>query len=204
AQYAIVRALSLDYPNLSVTGDPDQSIYGWRGANLSNILEFENDYPEVRVVRLEQNYRSTKSILRAAAHLIAYNRRRKEKDLFTDNGEGSPVRLTTYGSNREEAEMIASYIAREVRNSRRRPRDFAIFYRINALSRTLEFALRDAGVPYQIAGGVEFFQRMEIKDVQAYLRLLNNPADDEAFLRTVNTPTRGIGKTTIKKLAEQA
>lgn len=204
AQYAIVRALSMDYPNLAVTGDPDQSIYGWRGANLSNILEFENDYPDVRVVRLEQNYRSTKSILRAAAHLIAYNKRRKEKDLFTDNGEGSPVRLTTYGSNREEAEMIASYIAQEVRNDRRRPRDFAVFYRINALSRTLEFAFRDAGVPYQIAGGVEFFQRMEIKDVQSYLRLLNNPSDDEAFLRSVNTPARGIGKTTIKKITDRA
>lgn len=204
AQYAIVRALSMDYPNLAVTGDPDQSIYGWRGANLSNILEFEQDYPEVRVVRLEQNYRSTKSILRAAAKLISYNRRRKEKDLFTDNGEGDAVRLTTYGGNREEAESIAAYIVDEVRSGRRKPSDFAVFYRINALSRTLEFAFRDAGIPYQIAGGVEFFQRMEIKNVLAYLRLLNNPADDEAFLRVVNTPARGIGKTTIKRLQEQA
>ncbi len=204
AQYAIVRALSMDYPNLSVTGDPDQSIYGWRGANLSNILEFENDYPDVHVVRLEQNYRSTKAILRAAASLIAYNKRRKEKDLFTDNGEGNAVRLTTYLSNREEAESIAARITAEVRAGRRRPRDFAVFYRVNALSRSLEFAFRDAGVPYQIVNGVEFFQRQEIKDVMAYLRLLNNPSDDEAFLRVVNTPTRGIGKTSLKRLAEFA
>jgi len=204
AQYAIVRALSMDYPNLSVTGDPDQSIYGWRGANLSNILEFENDYPDVHVVRLEQNYRSTKAIVRAAASLIAYNKRRKEKDLFTDNGEGDPVRLTTYFSNREEAETIAARIASEIRAGRRRPRDFAVFYRVNALSRSLEFAFRDAAVPYQIVNGVEFFQRAEIKDVMAYLRLLNNPADDEAFMRVVNTPTRGIGKTSLKRLASEA
>ncbi|MBL9091598.1 MAG: UvrD-helicase domain-containing protein [Planctomycetaceae bacterium] len=204
AQYAIVRALSMDYPNLSVTGDPDQSIYGWRGANLSNILEFENDYPDVHVVRLEQNYRSTKAIVRAAASLIAYNKRRKEKDLFTDNGEGDPVRLTTYFSNREEAETIAARIASEIRAGRRRPRDFAVFYRVNALSRSLEFAFRDAAVPYQIVNGVEFFQRAEIKDVMAYLRLLNNPADDEAFMRVVNTPTRGIGKTSLKRLAAEA
>lgn len=204
AQYAIVRALSMDYPNLAVTGDPDQSIYGWRGANLSNILEFENDYPDVRVVRLEQNYRSTKSILRAADELIRHNRRRKPKDLFTDNDEGEPVRLTTFVSNREEADSIAATISEQLRSGRRRPNDFAVFYRINALSRTLEFAFRDAEIPYQIAGGVEFFQRMEIKDVLAYLRLLNNPSDDEAFLRVVNTPPRGIGKTSLKRLAQYA
>lgn len=204
AQYAIVRALSMDYPNLSVTGDPDQSIYGWRGANLSNILEFENDYPEVHVVRLEQNYRSTKSILRAAATLIAHNKRRKEKDLFTDNGEGNAVRLTTYGSNREEADAIARTIALAIRSGTRRARDFAVFYRVNALSRTLEFAFREANVPYQIINGVEFFQRAEIKDVMAYLRLINNPDDDEAFMRIVNVPARGIGKTTLKRLNEHA
>ena len=204
AQYAIVRALSMDYPNLSVTGDPDQSIYGWRGANLSNILEFENDYPDVRVVRLEQNYRSTKAILRGAAMLIAHNKRRKEKDLFTDNGEGNPVRLTTYGSNREEADAIARTIAQAIRTGVRKARDFAVFYRVNALSRTLEFAFREANVPYQIINGVEFFQRAEIKDVMAYLRLINNPDDDEAFMRIVNLPARGIGKTTLKRLNEHA
>ena len=177
AQYAIARALSIDYPNLAVTGDPDQSIYGWRGANLNNILEFERDYPEVHVVRLEQNYRSTERILRVAAELIAHNIRRKEKGLFTENGQGSPVRLVTYSTHKDEAEGIAARIAADIHGGGRRPRDFAIFYRVNALSRALEFALRDQGVPYQMVNGLEFFQRQEIKDILAYLHLLNNPRD---------------------------
>ena len=188
AQYEIVRALSADYRNLAVTGDPDQSIYGWRGANLSNILEFEKDFPETRVVRLEQNYRSTKRILSVAAQLIAHNRRRKPKDLFTENREGDPVRLTRYATQQNEAETIAARIAAEIRAARRRPLDFAIFYRVNALSRVLEFALRDQGIPYQIVNGLEFFQRKEIKDVLAYLLLLNNRRDDVAFQRVINTP----------------
>jgi DNA helicase II / ATP-dependent DNA helicase PcrA len=204
AQYKIVRALSADFPNLAVTGDPDQSIYGWRGANLSNILEFEKDYPDVKVVRLEQNYRSTKRILRVAAQLITHNVRRKPKDLFTDNQEGAPVRFVRYATQRSEAETIAARIAGEIRAGRRRPRDFAIFYRVNALSRVLEFALREQGIPYQIVNGLEFFQRREIKDVLAYLLLLNNPRDDVAFLRVINTPPRGIGRTTIERLAEYA
>jgi DNA helicase-2/ATP-dependent DNA helicase PcrA len=204
AQYKIVRALSADFPNLAVTGDPDQSIYGWRGANLSNILEFEKDYPDVKVVRLEQNYRSTKRILSVAAQLITHNVRRKPKDLFTDNQEGAPVRFVRYATQRSEAETIAARIAGEIRAGRRRPRDFAIFYRVNALSRALEFALREQGIPYQIVNGLEFFQRREIKDVLAYLLLLNNPRDDVAFLRVINTPVRGIGRTTIERLAERA
>ncbi|HEY4310411.1 MAG TPA: UvrD-helicase domain-containing protein [Pirellulales bacterium] len=204
AQYKIVRALSVDYPNLAVTGDPDQSIYGWRGANLSNILEFERDFPDVEIVRLEQNYRSTKRILSVAAQLITNNKRRKHKDLFTDNQEGAPVRFVRYATQRTEAETIAARIATEVRAGRRRPRDFAIFYRVNALSRVFEFALRDQGIPYQIVNGLEFFQRKEIKDVLAYLLLINNPRDDVAFFRVVNTPTRGIGKTTLEKLARHA
>lgn len=204
AQYTIVRALSIDHPNLAVTGDPDQSIYGWRGANLSNILEFERDYPDVHVVRLERNYRSSKNILRVAAHLIAYNRRRKEKALFTENAEGVPVALTRYLTQREEAEHIASHIAAEIRAGRRRPRDFAVFYRVNALSRSLEFALRDQGVPYQMINGLEFYQRKEIKDVLSYLQLLNNPRDEVAFLRVINTPPRGIGKTTLTRLTQHS
>ena len=145
AQYAIARALSIDHPNLAVTGDPDQSIYGWRGANLNNILEFERDYPEVRVVRLERNYRSTKCILRVAAELIAHNVRRKPKDLFTENGEGVPVRLVCYATQQDEAREIAAEIAEAVRAGRRRPRDYAVFYRVNALSRSLELALARAG-----------------------------------------------------------
>lgn len=204
AQYAIVRALSFDHPNLSVTGDPDQSIYGWRGANVSNILEFEKDYPQVRVVRLEQNYRSTKRILRAASTLIAHNRRRMDKGLYTDNAEGALVRLATYHTEHDEAEAIAARIAADVRAGRRRPRDFAVFYRVNALSRVLEFALRQQGIAYQMINGLEFYQRKEIKDVLAYLTLLNNPRDDGAFLRIVNTPPRGIGKSTLERLAAHA
>jgi DNA helicase-2/ATP-dependent DNA helicase PcrA len=204
AQYAIARALSIDHPNLAVTGDPDQSIYGWRGANLNNILEFERDFPQVHVVRLERNYRSTKRILRVAADLIAHNVKRKEKDLYTENASGAPVRLVTYASHREEAGDIASQIAADVREGRRRFRDFAVFYRVNALSRALELALREHGVPYQMVRGLEFFQRKEIKDVLAYLQLLNNPHDDMALLRVINVPPRGIGKTTIERLTTHA
>ena len=204
AQYAIARALSIDYPNLAVTGDPDQSIYGWRGANLNNILNFEKDFPAVRVVRLEQNYRSTKRILRVADELISHNLRRKKKALFTENEAGEPVRLVTYPTNKDEAEMIAAEIAGEIAAGRRRARDFAIFYRTNALSRSFELALREAGVPYQMVNGVEFFQRKEIKDVLAYLQLVNNLHDEVALLRVINTPTRGIGKTTIERLGHFA
>src|SRR5262245_15304904 len=138
AQYAIVRALSIDHPNLAVTGGPDQSIYGWLGANLSNILEFEKDFPSVKVVRLEQNYRSTKAILRVADELIRHNIRRKEKRLFTDNPEGVAVRLSAYPTQRDEADDIAGRIAAAIHGESRRPRDFAIFYRTNALSRQIE------------------------------------------------------------------
>src|SRR5690606_15746118 len=163
AQYAIVRALSVEHPNLAVTGDPDQSIYGWRGANLRNILDFENDFPHVHVVRLEQNYRSTPNILRVAQWLISNNVRRKRKELFTEIPEGAPVTLTRYQSHVHEADDIVATIAAEVRSRRRRPRDFAVFYRINALSRTFERALRQHGIPFQIVHGVEFYQRREIK-----------------------------------------
>ena len=204
AQYAIVRSMSVDYPNLAVTGDPDQSIYGWRGANLNNILEFERDFPNVRVVRLERNYRSTKSILHVAATLIAHNVRRKDKGLYTENGSGCPVRLVCYPTHADEARDIAAQIAQQIRSGQRSARDFAIFYRINALSRWFELALREVGVPYQLVHGVEFFQRKEIKDVLAYLHLLENPHDQVAFLRVVNTPARGIGQTTVERLVVHA
>ena len=204
AQYAIIRALSIDHPNVSVTGDPDQSIYGWRGASLRNILEFERDFPQVRVVKLEQNYRSTKRILHVADTLIAHNQRRKHKELFTDNPEGEPVRMVTYMSQRHEAEAIASRIAEEVHSGRRRPRDFAIFYRVNALSRAFEFAFREHGIPYQMVNALEFYQRKEIKDVVAYLQLVNNPLNSVAFLRVINVPARGIGKATLDRLTTAA
>ncbi|MBP86582.1 MAG: AAA family ATPase [Planctomycetaceae bacterium] len=204
AQYAIVRALSQDHPNLAVTGDPDQSIYGWRGADLNNILDFEQDFPSVKVVRLEQNYRSTQKILRVADQLIANNKRRKHKELFTDNPDGAPVRLIVYPTSREEADNITAQIAQQIDQGHRRPRDFAIFYRVNSLSRSFENALRNAAIPYQIIKGLEFYQRKEIKDVIAYLHLLNNPRNDVAFLRIIKTPPRRIGKTTIKRLADHA
>ncbi len=204
AQYAIVRALCIDYPNLAVTGDPDQSIYGWRGAHLANILDFERDFPRAKVVRLELNYRSTKRILRVAQALIRQNRLRKEKGLFTDNDEGAPVRFRACLTQRDEVDYIADYIADEVRANRRRFRDFAVFYRTNALSRVLESALRERGIRYQMVHGVEFYQRREIKDVLAYLVLINNPRDDNALLRVINLPPRGIGKGTVDRLVFHA
>lgn len=203
AQYAILRGLSVDYPNVAVTGDPDQSIYSWRGADITNILRFEDDYPNAKVVRLEQNFRSTQRIVEVAGHLIQYNRRRKHKDLYTENPPGAPVRLARYTSSSDEANDIAQQIA-DMIGSGYRPGDFAIFYRTNALSRSFEQALRRAGVPYQVVRGLEFYQRREIKDLLAYLYLLNNPRDDAAFRRVVNVPPRGIGRQTLQKLADFA
>ncbi|WP_425398421.1 ATP-dependent helicase [Aeoliella sp.] len=200
AQYVILKALSVDHPNLAATGDPDQSIYGWRGADITNILEFERDFPQVHVVRLEQNYRSTKSILRVADELIAHNTRRKQKSLFTDNGEGRPVRLIAYADQDLEAGGIAEEIRAAIEGGQRRASDFAVFYRTNALSRSMERALRAAGVPYQMVRGQEFYGRKEIKDVLAYCQLANNSHDDVAFDRSVNSPTRGVGKKSIERL----
>ena len=204
AQYAILRGLSIDYPNLSVTGDPDQAIYGWRGASIRNILEFERDYPSASVVKLEHNYRSTANILATADRLIAHNTRRKQKRLLTDAPDGSPVRIVLDASGHEEAERIADEIAMSITTSARSPRDFAILFRTNALSRSLEVALRSRGVPYQLLRGVEFFKRREIRDVVAWLRLLRNPRDDEALLRVVNVPVRGIGRQSLDLLSAWA
>ncbi len=204
AQYAIVRAISIDQPNLAVTGDPDQSIYGWRGANLGNILEFDRDFPGAKVVRLEQNYRSTQRILSVAAELISHNVKRKEKALFTHNGEGTPVRIVRFSTQHDEAHAIAAGIAGDIRSGRRRARDFAVFYRVNALSRAFEFALREEGVAFQLVRGLEFFQRREIKDVLAYVHLAANPRNEIALLRIINTPPRGIGPTTVRRLTAHA
>ncbi|MEM1225018.1 MAG: UvrD-helicase domain-containing protein [Planctomycetota bacterium] len=200
AQYAIVRALSIDHPNLAVTGDPDQSIYGWRGADLNNILDFEKDYPSVRTVKLEQNYRSTPCILRVADQLIRHNRRRKAKDLVTDNPEGSPVILRQYVDGYEEADGIADEIASQIIAGTARAQDFAVFCRMNALTRSLEHAMRGRGIAYQIVNGTAFYQRKEVKDLLAYLHLINNPNHDVALQRIINTPTRGIGAKTVERL----
>ncbi|MCA9259819.1 MAG: UvrD-helicase domain-containing protein, partial [Planctomycetales bacterium] len=203
-QYVTLRALSADHPNLTATGDPDQSIYGWRGADISNILQFEADFRDAQVIRLEQNYRSTPNVLGVADQLISHNFRRKKKSLFTTRDPGAPVRLFTFRDHETEATGIAADIASQIAAGERKASDFAVFYRINALSRTLEREFRRAGIPYQMVRGVEFYQRKEIKDVLGYLQLLNNPCDDEAFLRIVNTPPRGIGRKTLEKLAEHA
>lgn len=204
AQYVLLRALSVDQPNLAATGDPDQSIYGWRGADLNNILEFESDYPGVKVVRLEQNYRSTPAILSVADQLIAHNQRRKPKSLFTENADGPPVRLVTYADGKDEAHGVATAIRNAVRSGERRYSDFAVFYRVNALSREVERVFRQQQIPFQMVRGQEFYQRREIKDVLAYCQLMNNPKDDLAFERTVNSPARGIGGKTVERLRDYA
>lgn len=203
-QYCIVRGLSIDHPNLAVTGDPDQAIYGWRGASIRNILEFERDYPAARVVTLEHNYRSTANILGTADRLIAHNSRRKPKRLVTSAEPGERVRIVLDASGQDEAQRIGAEIAAAIQAGRRTARDFAILFRTAALSRSLEISLRTAGVPYQLVRGLEFFKRREIRDVVAWLRLLRNPRDDEAFLRVVNVPARGIGRQSLERLAAWA
>lgn len=204
AQYMIVRALSINEPNLMAVGDPDQSIYGWRGANLSNILDFENDFPKTRVVKLEKNYRSSPSIIRAADRLIAFNSRRVMKTMYTDNKEGVPVRLVRYAGHRDEAEGIATRIAADLNSGKRSPADFAVLYRTNSLSRTFEEIFTRFGIPFQLVQGFAFFQRKEIKDLLGYLHVLNNPRNDEAVRRIINTPTRGIGKKSLSQLEKFA
>ena len=203
-QYCIVRGLSIDHPNLAVTGDPDQAIYGWRGASIRNILEFERDYPTAAVVKLEHNYRSTANILGTADRLITHNSRRKPKRLVTDADPGSPVRIVLDSTSHDEADRIADEIADAIAAGTRTPRDFAILFRTNALSRAIEVALRSRSVPYQLVRGLEFFKRREIRDVVAWLRLLKNPRDDEALLRVVNVPPRGIGKQSLDHLGAWA
>ncbi len=195
SQYLIARLLS-GHGNLCVTGDPDQSIYGWRGADIRNILAFERDFPQAKVVRLEQNYRSTKRILRAADRVIRNNEARKAKGLWTENAEGDPVRLAQCEDDRQEAETVAREVARRLRNGTP-ARDIAVFYRLNAQSRTLESALRGEGIAYQIVAGTEFYQRREIKDLLAYLRLIDNPSDDVSAERVANVPPRRLGETSL-------
>jgi len=203
AQYRIVRLLTEEHQNLCVVGDPDQSVYRWRGADLRNILDFEKDYPECRVVPLEQNYRSTKRILDIASSVIAHNTARKDKRLWTDNGEGDKAALYRAWDETEEAAFVAQSI-RGLHREGTDYRDLAVFYRTNAQSRVLEDALRRAGIAYLIVGGVRFYDRREIKDVVAYLRLVINPRDDAAFRRAVAAPARGIGRATLDRLTEIA
>ncbi len=203
-QYLIVKMLAGKHRNLCVVGDEDQSIYSWRGADITNILEFEKDFPECRVIKLEQNYRSTKTIVEAASHVIKNNFQRKDKTLFTENEAGEKIRVHETLNEYEEARLVVNQIKNHLDNDPRSPNEFAIFYRTNAQSRVLEDLLRSNSIAYKIVGGVKFYERMEIKDVLAYLKALINSSDDVAVKRIINTPARGIGKTTINKIDEYA
>ena len=200
AQYQLVKALSQDHPNLCATGDPDQSIYGWRGAKIENILRFERDYPNAKTVRLEENFRSTSAILFAADELIGNNVHRKVKKLVGVGEEGEAPRRLFCRDGRHEAETIAEEVHELAEAGKYRPADVAVFYRVNSLSRELELALSRRGVPYQVAAGTAFYDRMEVKDTLAYLKLLANPDDRVAFARAVNKPKRGIGATTQRRV----
>ncbi len=204
AQYQVLKLFAEKYKNICVVGDDDQSIYRWRGAELRNILEYEMDYPGCKKFHLEQNYRSTKNILAAAHSVVEKNSKRHEKQLWTENATGEPVTLMTVGDEKDEARHVVLYITRELRNSTKQFYDFAILYRTNAQSRVLEDFLRANGLPYIIIGGVKFYERKEIKDILAYLRLLTNPADEISLKRVINFPGRGIGPTTLVKIEEYA
>src|SRR5262249_37681737 len=204
AQYVLIKTLAAKYRNLCVVGDDDQCVYVWRGADIRNILEFEKEYPEAKEVKLEQNYRSTKIILDAAWNVVQHNQFRKEKKLWTEKTSGDPAGATEFADEREEALAVASAIHQKVRTEDYRYADFAIFYRINAQSRVLEDALRRLEIPYKIIGAVRFYDRAEVKNVIAYLRVIVNPADALSLRRILNIPARGLGKTTLEAIQKYA
>jgi DNA helicase-2/ATP-dependent DNA helicase PcrA len=204
AQYLMVRALAGPRGNLTVVGDDDQSIYSWRGADLRNMLDFQHDFPGAQLVRLEENYRSTQTILEAANAVIAENTQRLGKTLFTVRGGGAPVTIVATADERDEAEWLARELAARVAEDHYPHRDCAILYRTNAQSRALEDALRRAELPYQIVGAISFYERREVKDLIAYLRVLVNPADDEACLRAIQVPRRGLGMGSIRVWQDMA
>jgi DNA helicase II / ATP-dependent DNA helicase PcrA len=203
-QYLIVKALAARSGNLCVVGDEDQSIYRWRGADIRNILDFERDYPAAQIFKLEQNYRSTKTILAAAGAVIRNNTERKIKNLWTENGAGEPVTYFTGVTERDEADFIALEIARLTGSGGFRPADVVVFYRVNAQSRAIEEALVRRRIPYYVVGGVRFYQQRDVKDLLAYLRVLANPADAVSLERMVGTPPRGIGAKSFEAIAELA
>ena len=200
AQYILTKYLAAKHKNICVVGDSDQSIYAFRGADLRNILNFENDYPEATVIKLEQNYRSTKNILAAANGVIEKNIQRKEKILWTENETGSKVTFIQCASDRSETNFVAKEIRRLVANENFKYGEIAILYRINAQSRAFEEKLMQTDIPYIIVGGIKFYERKEIKDILAYLRLILNPRDDISFLRVINVPRRGIGPINLERL----
>lgn len=201
-QYLIVQLLAKKHHNLCVVGDEDQSIYSWRGADISNILDFEKDFPEAKIVKLEENYRSTSNIVNAATKVIKNNLQRKDKTLFTSNAEGDLIQVREEKNEYDEARFVAKTIHSMMASGEGSYNDYAVFYRTNAQSRVLEEQMRTLGIPYRLIGGVRFYERMEIKDMISYMKLSMNPSDDVAFKRVINVPTRGIGKTTVDKLEE--
>ena len=202
AQYMLIKLLASKYRNLCVVGDDDQSVYGWRGADIQNILDFERDYPEAKVIKLEQNYRSTQKILNAANAVVKNNESRKEKSLWTENSEGQSVVCYVGSDERDEASYVVNRIQRLHELEGRPFNDFAVLYRTNAQSRALEERLMKASTPYRVFSGLKFYQRMEIKDILAYLKVLYNPADQVSFARVLNVPKRGLGDTTLQKILE--
>lgn len=203
-QYQLIQQIAGEHRNLCVVGDPDQSIYAWRGADVRNILDFERDYPDTKVVKLERNYRSTQPILEGASGVVAHNVERKRKELFTEREGGDPIRVYEAEDDRKEARFVVREILQQVRGEGRLNREFAIFYRTNAQSRVFEEELLQYNVPYVVIGGVRFYDRAEVKDALAYLRLALNRADSAALRRIVNRPARGIGKTTLERAAALA
>ncbi len=201
AQYIFVKLLSAAHRNLFVVGDPDQSIYGWRGANIRNILNFEKDYHDARIIKLEQNYRSTQVILDVANEIISNNSSRKEKELWTAEGQGAPVTLYLGSDEHQEARFIAGRIRFIREHSSANYRDFAVLYRTHAMSRVVEEIFLQEMIPYTIIGGLRFYERKEIKDLLAYLRLLVNPADTVSLARIINIPKRGVGEASFRRLA---
>ncbi|WP_025690558.1 DNA helicase PcrA, partial [Paenibacillus zanthoxyli] len=199
AQYMLCRMLADSHHNICVVGDSDQSIYRWRGADISNILNFEEDYPEAKVILLEQNYRSTSNILNAANGVIALNTGRKPKKLWTDSEEGPKIKVYRADSEHDEGYFVSGEISKNVKKGKSY-QDHAILYRTNAQSRVIEEILIKSDIPYQIVGGIKFYDRKEIKDLLAYLRLLSNPDDDISLTRVINVPKRGLGDTTVAKL----
>jgi DNA helicase II / ATP-dependent DNA helicase PcrA len=204
AQYVLVNMLADRFRNICVVGDSDQSIYRWRGADIQNILSFENDYEDAKVILLEQNYRSTKTILKAANEVIMNNPNRKPKNLWTENVEGNKIVWYEGGSEQDEAFFVAGKIREFVNSGERNYRDISILYRTNAQSRVIEEVLNKSNIPYTIVGGTKFYDRKEIKDLLAYLRLIANPDDDISLRRIINVPKRGLGTTTLDKIGEYA
>jgi DNA helicase II / ATP-dependent DNA helicase PcrA len=203
AQYRLVNILAAAHRNLCVVGDDDQSVYSWRGADIRNILDFERDYPEAKVVKLERNYRSTQTILDAANAVVANNASRKPKELWTAGPQGERIRIFTASDEYAEARFVVSEIER-LTDAGARPADVSVFYRTNAQSRALEDVLVREGVPYQVVGGVRFYERAEIKDAMAYLAVISNPSDSGALERIINVPKRGLGATSVARLQEHA